>query len=48
MIVVLVTERLVLRQFTAADAGALLALDGDPRVMRFIDRKTKSRAPGPR
>ena len=44
MIVVLVTERLVLRQFTAADAGALLALDGDPRVMRFIDRKTKSRA----
>ena len=44
MIVVLVTERLVVRQFTAADAGALLALDGDPRVMRFIDRKTKSRA----
>ena len=44
MIVVLVTERLVLRQFTAADAAALLALDGDPRVMRFIDRKTKSRA----
>jgi len=44
VIVVLVTERLVLRQFTAADAGALLALDGDPRVMRFIDRKTKSRA----
>ena len=44
MIVVLVTERLVLRQFTAADGGELLALDGDPRVMRFIDHKTKSRA----
>ena len=44
MVAVLVTERLVLRQFTAADAGALLALDGDPRVMRFIDSKIKSRA----
>jgi RimJ/RimL family protein N-acetyltransferase len=41
---VLVTERLVLRQFTAADVDALLALDGDRRVMRFLDRKTKSRA----
>ena len=44
MVAVLVTERLVLRQFTAADAGALLTLDGDPRVMRFIDRRIKSRA----
>jgi RimJ/RimL family protein N-acetyltransferase len=44
VVVVLVTERLALRQFTAADADALLALDGDPRVMRFIDGKTKSRA----
>lgn len=44
MVAVLVTERLVLRQFTAADARALLALDGDPRVMRFLDSKIKSRA----
>jgi len=38
------TERLVLRQFTAADVDSLLELDGDPAVMRFITRKTKSRA----
>ena len=43
MVVVLVTERLVLRQFTAADVDALLALDGDRRVMRFLDHKTTSR-----
>jgi RimJ/RimL family protein N-acetyltransferase len=30
------TERLLLRRFTAADAGPLAALYGDPRVMRFI------------
>ena len=41
---VLVTERLVLRQFTAADVDGLLELDGDPAVMRFISRKTRSRA----
>lgn len=41
---VLVTERLVLRRFTAADVDGLLELDGDPAVMRFISRKTKSRA----
>ena len=39
-----VTERLTLRQFTAADASDLLALDGDPLVMRFLDRQTKSLA----
>src|SRR5580693_9789294 len=41
---VLVTERLVLRRFTAADVDGLLALDGDPAVMRYIDRRIKSRA----
>jgi RimJ/RimL family protein N-acetyltransferase len=39
-----VTERLALRQFTAADAGDLLALDGDPQVMRFLEPTIKSRA----
>jgi RimJ/RimL family protein N-acetyltransferase len=39
-----VTERLVLRQFTAAGAGDLLVLDGDPRVMRFLEPTIKSRA----
>jgi RimJ/RimL family protein N-acetyltransferase len=39
-----VTERLVLRQFTAAGAGDLLVLDGDPRVMRFLELTIKSRA----
>lgn len=34
--IILQTERLVLRRFTPADAGALAALYGDPRVMRFI------------
>jgi RimJ/RimL family protein N-acetyltransferase len=41
---VLVTERLMLRQFTAADVDGLADLDGDPAVMRFISRKTRSRA----
>ncbi|WP_307531967.1 GNAT family N-acetyltransferase [Streptomyces umbrinus] len=31
------TDRLVLRPFTAADVDHLLALDGDPDVMRFIN-----------
>ncbi len=39
-----VTRRLTLRQFTAANADDLLALDGDPQVMRFVDRRTKSLA----
>lgn len=38
------TRRLTLRQFTAADADDLLALDGDPQVMRFLDARTKSLA----
>jgi RimJ/RimL family protein N-acetyltransferase len=33
---VLVTDRLTLRPFTAADADALVALDSDPEVMRYI------------
>jgi len=41
---VLMTERLVLRRFTAADVDGLLALDGDPAVMRFLDSQIKSRA----
>jgi RimJ/RimL family protein N-acetyltransferase len=41
---VLVTERLVLRRFTAADVDGLLALDGDPAVMRYLDSRIKSRA----
>jgi RimJ/RimL family protein N-acetyltransferase len=41
---VLVTDRLVLRQFTADDVDGLLTLDGDPDVMRFLDSKIKSRA----
>lgn len=41
---VLLTRRLALRRFTAADVGNLLALDGDPAVMRFIEKTTKSRA----
>jgi RimJ/RimL family protein N-acetyltransferase len=41
---VLVTERLALRQFTAADVDRLLELDGDPAVMRFISRQARSRA----
>jgi RimJ/RimL family protein N-acetyltransferase len=41
---VLLTRRLALRRFTAADVGNLLELDGDPAVIRFIDKATKSRA----
>jgi len=41
---VLATERLTLRRFVPADVGNLLALDGDPHVMRFLDRTTRSRA----
>ena len=36
MTVFLETERLVLRRFTEADVDNLVALDGDPDVMRFI------------
>jgi len=41
---VLVTERLVLRRITPADADGLLALDGDPEVMRYLDRRIKTRS----
>ena len=41
---VLVTARLVLRPLTPADVDGLLALDGDPEVMRFLDRHIKTRA----
>jgi RimJ/RimL family protein N-acetyltransferase len=35
-IVRLLTERLALREFTRDDVDDLVALDGDPRVMRYI------------
>lgn len=35
--VFLTTERLLLRRFTLDDAEALLALDSDPRVRRFVE-----------
>jgi RimJ/RimL family protein N-acetyltransferase len=34
--VLLETERLILRRLTAQDADALVELDGDPEVMRFV------------
>ena len=36
MHVFLETERLILRRFTADDVDLLVALDGDPAVMRFL------------
>jgi RimJ/RimL family protein N-acetyltransferase len=38
------TERLVLRRVTAADVDNLLALDGDPEVMRYLEPRVKTRA----
>lgn len=38
------TERLALRRLTADDVDELVALDGDPRVMRFLGRAPRSRA----
>ena len=35
--VFLETERLLLRQFTPDDVDNLVALDGDPEVMRYIN-----------
>jgi RimJ/RimL family protein N-acetyltransferase len=35
--VLLETERLRLRQFTAGDVGNLVELDSDPEVMRYIN-----------
>lgn len=37
MRILLQTSRLVLRQFIADDAGLLVDLDSDPRVMRYIN-----------
>lgn len=37
MVVVVETRRLLLRQLTADDLDALVALDSDPDVMRFIN-----------
>jgi RimJ/RimL family protein N-acetyltransferase len=39
---VLMTERLVLRPFTPADADGLLAMYGDPEVMRFLGPHVRS------
>lgn len=36
MSIVLETERMLLREFTEADVDHLVALDGDPEVMRYI------------
>jgi len=38
------TGRLVLRRVTAADADNLLALDGDPEVMRYLEPRVRTRA----
>jgi len=42
--IVLETDRMLLRRFAEADAGALAALYGDPRVMRFITLEPPSLA----
>ena len=44
MHIVLETDRMLLRRFTEADAGALAALYGDPRVMRFVTAELPSPA----
>lgn len=40
MRILLQTARLLLREFTADDAGLLVELDSDPRVMRYITNST--------
>jgi RimJ/RimL family protein N-acetyltransferase len=42
--VLLTTERLVLRRFTAADVDVLTELDSDPEVMRHLTGRPTSRA----
>ena len=37
MVIYLETDRLVLRRFTAGDVDAIVELDSDPAVMRFIN-----------
>src|SRR5438874_11929015 len=39
MKVVLETERLLLRQFTEADADVLLLIESEPDVLRYVGRK---------
>ena len=39
MLIVLETERLLLRRFTADDAEDLLRLESDPEVLRHVGRK---------
>lgn len=39
----LVTQRGRCTRFTAEDVDELIALEGDPRVMRFLDRGPRSR-----
>jgi RimJ/RimL family protein N-acetyltransferase len=39
MKVVLETERLLLRHFTEADADALMAVESEPDVLRYVGRK---------
>ena len=38
--ILLETQRLILRRFTAADAKYLFELDNDPEVMRYINGGT--------
>ncbi|WP_269939769.1 GNAT family N-acetyltransferase [Arthrobacter sp. HY1533] len=40
MRILLETPRLVLREFAESDAGFLVALDGDPSVMRYLSNGT--------
>ncbi|SHF67180.1 GNAT family N-acetyltransferase [Streptoalloteichus hindustanus] len=44
MLVVLETERLVLRRFTESDVDNLVDLDSDPEVMRFLTGEPTPRA----
>jgi len=40
----MLTERMALRRMTGADAANLVSLDGDPLVMRFLDREIRTLA----
>ena len=46
MHVFLETERLILRRFTMEDIDNLVALDGDPEVMRFLNGLDAAVFPG--
>jgi shikimate kinase len=41
-VVVLETERLLLRQFTESDVDSLIELDSDPRVIRYLTHRSPS------